>query len=101
MKASSTLTQKLSNNNQHIPMSASQPALCVMAGHVGLKSSELESTTRFEEIGLDWLLSLSVSVHPACAAGSTFLRLLGLSDSTRARRVLGRKVKDIVLCLDI
>ncbi len=58
--SSPTLTHKIINNYQHIPMGVSKQVLGLIADEVGLKISELSSTTRFEEIGLDSLLSLSI-----------------------------------------
>ena len=56
----SMLPHKMINNYQQVPLSVSKHVLSLIGDEVGLKVSELDSTTRFEDIGLDSLLSLSI-----------------------------------------
>lgn len=60
LSSTSVSNHKLFNNCQHIPMAVSKYVFSLVAEHTGLKVSELNSTTRFEEIGLDSLLAISV-----------------------------------------
>ena len=54
------VTHKIYNNYQRIPGWSSKRVFTLIADELGINVSELNSTSRFEDMGLDSLLSLSV-----------------------------------------
>ena len=54
------VTHKIYNHYQHIPGWSSKRVFTLIADQLGINVSELSSTSRFEDMGLDSLLSLSV-----------------------------------------
>ena len=54
------LSHRIYNNYQHIPGWSSKRVFTLIADELGINVLELSSTSRFEDMGLDSLLSLSV-----------------------------------------